>query len=117
MFYIHEELGHFEMKRNFSLLQSHHWWIGMQIDVQWIVAKCQVYIAVCTSFNAPTHVWRPSPITSLGYGWNLDFTRPLSITKRDTKYILVMTKHYSKWIELLALPNNFNKGTTYVFFY
>ena len=31
--HIYEELGHFGVKRTYSLLQSQYWLIGMQIDV------------------------------------------------------------------------------------
>ena len=42
----------------------------------------------------------------LGYRWSLDFAGPLLPTPRGTKYVLVMVEHFSKWIELVALPQN-----------
>jgi len=38
----HEELGHFGVKRTYSLLQTRYWWHGMQTDVQQFVSKCMV---------------------------------------------------------------------------
>ncbi len=34
MRHAHEELGHFGIKRTYSLLLSQYWWHGMHIDVQ-----------------------------------------------------------------------------------
>ena len=42
----------------------------------------------------------------LGYRWSLDFAGPLVVTPRGAKYVLVMVEHFSKWIELVALPHN-----------
>ena len=48
----------------------------------------------------------------LGYHWSLDFAGPLVVTPRGTKYMLVMVEHFSKWIELVALPQNSAKLAT-----
>jgi hypothetical protein len=40
----------------------------------------------------------------LGYWWSLDFAGPLPVTSRHNRYTLVMVEHFSKWIELVALP-------------
>ena len=51
----------------------------------------------------------------LDYRWSLDFAGPLPITKRHNKYVMVMIGHFSKWIELVALPNKFSEGVAYAF--
>jgi transposase-like protein len=45
----------------------------------------------------------------------LDFAGPLPVTPRHNKYVLVMIKHFSKWIELVALPDKFSEGAAYSF--
>jgi transposase-like protein len=37
------------------------------------------------------------------------------VTPRHNKYVLVMIKHFSKWIELVALPDKFSEGAAYSF--
>jgi hypothetical protein len=37
------------------------------------------------------------------------------VTPRHNKYVLVMIEHFSKWIELVALPDKFSEGATYSF--
>jgi hypothetical protein len=70
---------------------------------------------VRASFNAPMPQLQPLPIMGLGYRWSLDFAGPLPITPRHNKYVLVMTEHFSKWIELVALLDKFSEGTAYSF--
>ena len=83
------------------------------INVQQIVTRCQICNRVFASFYAPKLVLQPLLIMNLGYPWSLDFATPLSITKR---YILVMiSQHFSKWIELVALLDKFSGGAAYAF--
>ena len=51
----------------------------------------------------------------LGYRWSLDFAGPLPMTRRQHQYVLVMVEHFSKWIELEALPDKGNEGAAYAF--
>jgi hypothetical protein len=51
----------------------------------------------------------------LGYHWNLDFTGPLPLIVRHNRYMLVMVKHFSKWIELVPSPDKSNEGVAYAF--
>jgi hypothetical protein len=37
------------------------------------------------------------------------------VTPGHNKYVLVMIEHFSKWIELVALPDKFSEGATYSF--
>jgi len=51
----------------------------------------------------------------LGYQWSLDFVDPLSLTLQHNYYVLVMMEHFSKWLELIPLPNCSNEGVAYAF--
>jgi hypothetical protein len=48
----------------------------------------------------PTYPHKP-PIRNCHYGYRL----PLSRTARHNEYILVMCDHFTKWVELYAMPN------------
>jgi hypothetical protein len=87
----------------------------MKLQVQALVARYVVCDHVRASFNAPMPQLQPLPIMELGYKWSLDFARPLSVTSRHNKYVLVMIEHFSKWIELVALPDKFSEGAAYSF--
>ena len=115
MRHAHEELGHSGVKQTYSLLQTQYWWRGMHTDVQSFVAKCVVCGRVRASFNAPTPQLHPLPIMGLGYQWSLDFVGPLPLTKHCNQYVLVMVEHFSKWIELVALPDRESEGSAFAF--
>jgi hypothetical protein len=87
----------------------------MQLQVQALVAQCVVCDYVRASFNAPMPQLQPLPIMGLGYRWSLDFAGPFLVTPRHNKYVLVMIEHFSKWIELVALPDKFSEGAVYSF--
>ena len=70
------------------------------------VGRCEVCDRVRSSFNILLPQLKPLPIMGLGYRWNLDFAGPLLPTSQGAKYVLVMVEHFSKWIELVALPQN-----------
>lgn len=84
-------------------------------EVQQYVAKCMVCDRVIASFNATTPQLHPLPIMGLGYRWSLDFAGPLPVTARHNRYALVMVEHFSKWIELVALPDKSSEGISYAF--
>ena len=70
------------------------------------VGRCEVCDWVKSSFNTLSLQLQSLPIIGLGYRWSLDFAEPLVVTPRGAKYMLVMVEHFSKWIELVALPQN-----------
>jgi len=67
------------------------------------------------SFNTLTPQLKPLPIMGLGYRWSLDFADPLNLMPRHNQYVLVMIKHFSKWLKLVPLPNCNSEGTAYAF--
>ncbi len=46
----------------------------------------------------------------LGYQWNLDFASLLNLTLQHNYYVLVMIEHFSKWLELMPLPDCSSEG-------
>lgn len=83
-----------------TITQSHYWYKNIQVEIQWIVIKYKVcnWYQVCTSFNIFMHQLRYFFLFSrLGYLLSLDFLNLPPIIKRH-KYLLVMIKHFSKWI-------------------
>ncbi len=51
----------------------------------------------------------------LGYQWSLDFVGPLSLTFQHNRYVLVMIEHFSKWLELVLLPDHRSERATHAF--
>ena len=103
---VHEELGHFGVRRIHSMLHNQYWWTGMYQQVATYVSRCEICDRVRSSFNILSPQLQPLSIMGLGYCWCLDFAGPLTITPHGAKYVLVIVEHFSKWIELVALPPN-----------
>ena len=103
---MHEDLGHFGVRHTHSMLRGQYWWMGMQQEVATYVGRCEVCDWVRSSFNTLSPQLQLLPIMGLGHRWSFDFAGLLMTTKRGAKYLLVMVEHFSKWIELVALPQN-----------
>ena len=112
---IHRQLGHFGVKRTYSLLEPTFWWAGMHEQVAKLVASCQVCDRVKASFNVKDSVLKPLPIMGLGYRWSCDLAGPLPPSKTGFLYVMVMIEHFSKWIELVPLVDNTSEETAKAF--
>jgi hypothetical protein len=51
----------------------------------------------------------------LGYWQSLDFVDPLSLTSWLNFYVFIMIEHFSKWLELVPLPDHSNEDIAYAF--
>jgi hypothetical protein len=49
------------------------------------------------------------------YHWSCDSTGEFSQTSRGNVYIMIMIEHFSKWVELVALPDKSSHNTIQVF--
>ena len=103
---VHEELGHFDIRRAHSMLRGQYWWTGMYQQVVAYVRRCELCDQVRSTFNTFSPQLQSLSIMGLDYCWSLDFAGPLVVTPRRAKYVLVIGEHFSKWIELVVLPQN-----------
>jgi len=73
---IHSELGHFGIKRTYSLLAPHYHWRGMYAQVRDVIARCEQCDGVRTSFSSRQLTLFPLPIQGF-YRWSCDLAREL----------------------------------------
>jgi len=57
----------------------------------------------------------PLPIQGMFYRWSCDLARELPQTSRGNVYIMIMIEHFSKWVELIALPDKSSHSTSQAF--
>jgi hypothetical protein len=79
---VHEQAGHFGVRKTLSLLRPHYWWVGLSADVAGTVKGCGACDRVKASFNAKHPTLQPLPIKGLFYCWGLDFAGPLPKSRR-----------------------------------
>jgi hypothetical protein len=59
-----------------------------------------------TSFSSRQFTLSPLPIQGMFHRWSCDFAGELPQTSKGNVYIMIMIEHFSKWVELVALPGN-----------
>lgn len=112
---VHANLGHFGIKRTYSLLVLYFFWKGMYAKVKEVVLRCEHCDRVKTSFNSGTTKLYPLPIQSLFYWWSCDLLGELPKMLRGTVFVMVLVEHFSKWLELVALPEKSSHSTSQAF--
>ncbi len=57
----------------------------------------------------------PLPIQGIFYYWSCDLAKELPQTSRGNVYIMIMIEHFSKWVELVVLPDKSSHSTGQTF--
>jgi hypothetical protein len=112
---VHSEFGHFGIMCTYSLFTLHYHWRGIYAQVQDIIARCEQCDRVRTSFSSRQFTLFPFPIQGMFYHWSCDLAGELPQTSRGNVYIMIMIQHFSKWVELIALPDKSSHSTNQVF--
>ena len=108
---VHEQSGHFGRRRTTYLVLGQWWWQGVAAEVARLVRNCATCDRVKASFTHRHPVLHPLPILGLMYRWGVDLAGPFKVTVRGNAYVMVMIEHFSKWIELAALPAKTSQHT------
>jgi hypothetical protein len=111
---VHLELGHFGVKRTYSLFSPHYHWRGMYVQIWNVIVRCEQCDRVRTSFSSWQLTLFPLPNQGMFYCWSCDFARKLP-QSRGNVYIMIMIEHFSKWVKFVALPNKSSHNTNQVF--
>jgi len=101
----HEQAGHFGQRRTRHLVGLSFWWVGMRNTVQEVVRACQSCDRVKAAFKQPSLVLHPLAIEGLFYRWGVDLCGPFDRTGRGNEMVMVCVEHYSKWVELIPIPD------------
>lgn len=112
---VHESLGHFGVKRTRRLVMLHYWWSGMEDDVVRVLKACPHCQQLNTQFTARPTALQPLPIEGYLYRWSCDLAGPLPLTKAGNRYVFIAIEHFSKHIEVAAIPNKEAATTSAVF--
>jgi hypothetical protein len=57
----------------------------------------------------------PLPNQGMFYRWSCDLIRELPQTSKSNIYIMIMIEHFSKWVELVMLPNKSSHNISQTF--
>ena len=97
--------GHLGVKKTKAKVNQGYYWYNLKEDIGLYIKSCDV----CESDKKPNKKPK-APLGSLltGAPWDvlaLDFTGPFPLTARGNRYILVITDHFTKYVEVIAVPN------------
>ncbi len=67
------------------------------------------------SFSSQQFKLSPFPIQGMFYYWSCDLVGKLPQTSKGNVYIMIMTEHFSKWVELIALLDKSSHNTNQAF--
>ncbi|MGL5708984.1 MAG: reverse transcriptase domain-containing protein, partial [Aeromonas sp.] len=99
------EMAHTGCQRTISMLKQRAFWPRMVEDIKQFVlscTRCQVVKGTSTSNNLPI---QPIPVTTFGEIWSVDVMGPFPATVCGEQYVLVMTEHLTRWIEVAAITD------------
>ncbi|GAQ92808.1 protein with retrovirus polyprotein and ribonuclease H-like superfamily protein and FYVE/PHD zinc finger superfamily [Klebsormidium nitens] len=100
---VHLDVGHYGVKKTYSLLEPIYWWVGMYGDVQKEVSTCVVCDRVKATFEVKDPELKPLPIMGMFYRWGIDLFKMPFPSTAGNQYVIVMIEHFSKWIEIAAI--------------
>lgn len=107
MYQMHNSIvsGHMGVKRTKQKTSRSYYWYNMKPDIALYIKKCDT----CAADKKPAKTPR-APMGSLRVGapWDvlaIDYLGPLPRTPRDSRYILVLTDHFSKYTEVLPVSS------------
>jgi hypothetical protein len=100
---LHQQAGHFGVRRTAHLVLASHWWRTLHVDVAAVVRKCDVCDRVRASFNTQQAQLQPLPVEPMFYRWGVDLAGEFPVTQRGHKWVMVAVEHFSKHVELIPL--------------
>ena len=109
--FMHRSTAHLSYRRLCPSLRKRFWWRTMGTDLKAWIRCCDL----CQQRKSGDKRGR-YPLKQGGYGAPLDrvsfdLSGPWPVTKQGNKYILAITDYFSKWLELVALPDKTAIGT------
>ncbi|CAC5404999.1 unnamed protein product [Mytilus coruscus] len=107
MYHMHNTVlsGHLGQKKSRGKALQKFFWYLMKEDINNYVNACDI----CAQ-NKPPHKTPKAPLGKMGVGAPMDrlatdIIGPLPRTPRGNRYILIISDHFIKWVEIIPIPD------------
>ena len=92
------------MKTREKILQKFYWF-GLRDDVNIYIQRCDNCAANKESRSRPRAPLGSMPVGAPLDRLSTDILRPLPITPRNNRYILIVVDYFTKWVEVFPVPD------------
>ena len=97
--------GHLGRKKTLEKLLQRFYWYAVRDDVYMWIMRCDICAA-----NKRPHRTPRAPLGKMQVGapfdrLSTDYLGPLPLTPRGNRYILLATCNFTKWVEIIAVPD------------
>ena len=101
---VHHKIGHLGRDRTYHMVSRYYWWPGMHAQVASVLKQCLQCDRVRSTFSVKHDRLKPMPIFGMFYRFSIDSAGPFRPSSTGMQYVVVIVEHFSKWIELVAIP-------------
>ena len=98
-------MAHSGMNRTLSRIQLAWYWPGMTTEVRGVVRSCEVCQAAKSGGNHPPEGRQRLFVDRPWQKVAVDLVGPMPETNRGNRWILVLTDHFTRWQDAIALPD------------
>ena len=110
--------GHEGVHKTIQRLQLYYFWPSMQTDVNNVIKACETCQKRRTIPKTPPTNLQPLPtLTAPNQRIHADLFGPLKSSSSGKKFILVMTDAFTKYVEVIAIPNKEAETVAEAIFY
>ena len=107
LFHMHDDLlsGHLGTKKTCEKILQNFYWFGVRDDVYTYVQSCDTCTSIKGSVRKPKAPLGEMPTGAPLDRLSTDVLGPLPESHQGNKYVLVVTDHFTRWVEIFAIPD------------
>jgi hypothetical protein len=111
---MHDQCGHWGVKRTLHLVMLRHWWKGMLGDVVAVVGACAACARVKATFDVTSPTLHPLEIRGMFYRWHCDLFGPVKDDK-GSQFAMICIEAFTKWAVVVPIQSKHARNTAHVF--
>jgi hypothetical protein len=97
--------GHLGKRKTEEKILRNFYWFGLRDDVGIWISQCDSCASIKPPHKTPRAPLGTMPVGDVLDRLSTDILGPFPESERKNKYILVVSDHFSKWVEIFAVPD------------